>query len=138
MKRIHVVVGILLLGFAGAGLLRGAKDKPAAAPHAMYEYDPAAQTTITGTIEKVDEYRCPVTGTVGSHITVKAATGLVEVHLAPATYLKYLDFTFRPGEEVKVTGARILMDGKPALMALSVVVGRETLTFRDNKGKPLW
>ena len=29
-------------------------------------------------------------------------------------------------------------EGKPALIAKSVTIGRETFNFRDAKGRPLW
>ncbi len=127
----------LLLGCFGAAFLVQAEDKPASG-HSAYPYDSAQQITISGKIQEVKEYQCPVTGTVSAHIELKSDSGTMEVHLAPVTFLKDYEITLHPGDEVKVVGAKIVVEGKPALMAKTVAVGGTVFTFRDTNGKPLW
>ncbi len=136
MKRFPVIVATMLLGFLGAACVLQSQDK--AVPD-KYPYDVSKQVTVTGRVQAERDYRCPVSGTVGSHITVKAAVGdPMEVHLAPASFLKDFDIILRPGDEVKIVGAKIDFEGKPALLARTVTVDNATYTFRDEKGRPLW
>lgn len=138
MKGIRVSLALFLLA-AVAGMVGGliAQDK-AAQNHATYVYNTTDQVTVEGTVQEVKDYKCPVTGTVGSHITVKTSGDAIEVHLAPVTFMKEYEMVLHAGDNVKVVGAKILFEGKPALLAKTVKVGQETFTFRDEKGKPLW
>src|SRR5262249_1380041 len=68
MRTIRVVLGMwLLMLLAGTSLLTVASDKTPPS-HETYPYDIANQKVLTGTVVDVQDYACPVTGTVGSHI----------------------------------------------------------------------
>ena len=131
--RLALIIGLLL--FAGTSVV-AAQDKPA--PHESYQYDTANQTKVTGVVEAVNDYKCPVSGTLGSHITVKTSSGTMEVHLAPAAFVNKYELFIHKGDQVEIQGARIIFEGKPSLIAKTVVVDRVTFSFRDNNGKPLW
>jgi hypothetical protein len=103
-----------------------------------YTYDPANQQTVRGQVVEARDFQCPVSGTVGSHITVKSEAGTMEVHLAPASFMKLYEIAIRKNDNVTIVGSRIMFDGKPSLIARSVVIGRDTFNFRDPKGRPLW
>ncbi len=136
MKGFPVIVATMLLGFLGAACVLQSQDK---AKPGNYPYDVSKQVTFTGRIQEARDYQCPVSGTVGAHITVKGVAGdAMEVHLAPASYLKDYDISFRPGDEAKIVGVKIDFEGKPALLARTVTVDNATYTFRDEKGRPLW
>ena len=138
MRKLQITLAsLLLLFFAGAACRMIAQDKVPPA-NGTFVYNVADQVTVEGTIQEAKDYKCPVTGTVGSHITVKTAGEALEVHLAPATYLKEYEMAFHAGENVKLVGVKIQFEGKPALLAKSVTVGGATFTFRDAKGRPLW
>jgi len=102
------------------------------------KFDAANQTTIKGVIDQVSDYECPISGTMGSHLSVKNADETVEVHLAAAKFLKEYGIVFAKGDPVQVTGTKATFDGKPALLARQVIVGNRTYSFRDDKGIPLW
>ena len=137
MKSFSVVVATMLLGFLGVARVVQSQEK-AAPSQAKYSYDPARQVTVTGKIEETRDYHCPVSGAVGSHFTIKAEGELLEVHLAPARFMKDYEIKFRPGDDVKIVGVKFDFEGKRAVMARSVTVGNDTYLFRDEKGKPLW
>ena len=130
--RLALVIGLLLIAGTSVAVAQ------TAAPHESYQYDTAQQQTVTGIVEAVTQYRCPVSGTVGTHITVKLTTGTIEVHLAPAKFLKDYEILINKGDEVEIRGAKIIFEGKPSLIAKTVTVDRTTFQFRDNNGKPLW
>lgn len=138
MKQLQTTLGIvLLLFFAGAACSVIAQDKAAPA-HGSFVYNADDQVTVEGVVQEVKDYKCPVSGTIGSHIAVKNATGTIEVHLAPATFLKDNEMVFHTGDQVKLVGAKIQFEGKPALLARTATVGHTTFTFRDAQGKPIW
>ena len=99
---------------------------------------PTSEQTLRGWVVETRDFQCPVTGTVGSHITVKNETGTIEVHLAPASFMKQYEINIRKGDNVTVVGSRITFEGKSALIAKSIAIGRETYNFRDQSGRPLW
>lgn len=139
MHGIRILLGsLLLLLIVGEASQVISQEKPAAPAQQDFNYDPANQTTLQGTVQEVKDYKCPVTGTIGTHISVKNDQLTTEVHLAPAKFLKEYEIVLKPGDEVKVVGVKITFDGKPAMLAKTVTVGKETFAFRNDKGKPLW
>jgi hypothetical protein len=101
-------------------------------------YNAAAEVTLHGVVENVRDFYCPVSGTEGTHLMVATENGTVEVHLAPSQFLagKHLEF-FR-GDQVEVTGSRLIYLGHEALIARTIVRGTQTLALRKADGKPLW
>jgi DNA/RNA endonuclease YhcR with UshA esterase domain len=128
---IRVILGTGLLLF-GTALAQNNQ------PSAEYKYDLSKQVTTRGTVQEVRNFQCPVSGTVGTHITLKQDLGTIEVHLGPATFLKNYDIEIKKGDQVEVLGAKITFEGKPALIAKVVSEDKITYAFRDSSGKPLW
>jgi len=123
-----------LLVFSGLGC--GAQQKPATADVPKYDVD--SQQTISGTIQEVKDYPCPVSGSLGTHLAIKAGSEILEAHLAPAAFLKEYGISFKVGDSVKVAGVRLMFDGKPAILVREITMGDVTVTFRDDKGRPAW
>ena len=136
MKFTRVLFGVFALLLSGAQLrlFPGKKLSDAVG----YTYAPTSEQTMRGWVVETKDFQCPVTGTVGSHITVKNETGSIEVHLAPASFMKQYEINIRKGDNVTVVGSRITFEGKSALIAKSVAIGNETYNFRDQSGRPLW
>jgi len=101
-------------------------------------YNVAQEQTFSGVIKEIKDYQCPVTGTVGSHIAIAAGSDILEVHLAPSTFLKQYDIVLKPGDKVTVTGIKFEFNGKPSVLARTVSSGQSTFSFRDQKGRPEW
>jgi hypothetical protein len=137
MKFTRVLLGVFALLLSGATITLVSQEKSSPKP-APYIYVPASEQTMRGWVVESKDFQCPVTGTVGSHITVKNETGSLEVHLAPASFMKQYEINIRKGDNVTVVGSRIMFEGKTALIAKSVAIGNETYNFRDQSGKPLW
>lgn len=139
MHGIRILLGtLLLLLAAGEAFQVISQQKPAPTTQQDFTYDKAKEVTLQGKIEEVRDYKCPVTGTVGTHISVKNDQSVTEVHLAPAKFLKEYEIVLKPGDDVKIIGAAIEFEGKPSMLAKTVSVGKETFAFRDKDGKPLW
>lgn len=137
MKGTRAFLGIfIMLLLAGAGsVISQEKNTP---PQTVYTYDQSAERTVSGLVLGGRDFQCPVSGTLGSHITVKTDTATIEVHLAPASFIKQYEILIRKDDNITVVGSRIMFEGKPALIAKSIVIGRDTYNFRDPKGRPLW
>jgi hypothetical protein len=137
MKETRAFLGILImLLLASAGsVISQEKNTP---PHNAYTYDQSAERTVSGLVTGGRDFQCPVSGTLGSHITLKTETSTIEVHLAPTSFMKQYEILIRKDDNVTVVGSRIMFEGKPALIAKSIVIGRDTYNFRDPKGRPLW
>jgi DNA/RNA endonuclease YhcR with UshA esterase domain len=130
-----LAIGLLLLAGSLPG---GVLAQEQSAPSHEFRYDAAKQVVVAGVVEEVKEFRCPVTGTVGSHITVRQTSGTIEVHLAPVTFMKKYEIVINKGDRVAIQGSKILFEGKPALLAKTLADDITTYAFRDSEGRPLW
>ncbi len=133
----YPVIRIMLLVAAAAATVALTQEKNPPAQN-NYSYNTATQVTVTGRVSDARDYNCPVSGTVGAHILVSTSSGEIEVHMAPARFMKQYEIAIHKGDSVTVTGSRFSFEGKPALMAKSVIIDHDTYTFRDDKGRPLW
>jgi hypothetical protein len=137
MKRIRVLVGVFTLLLLGAANTLVSQDKDSATLPS-YTYGQSSEQTVRGWVVETRDFHCPVSGTMGSHITLKSEASTIEIHLAPATFMKQYEINIQKGDNVTVVGSRIFFEGKTALIAKSVAIGRETYNFRDAAGNPLW
>ena len=137
MKFTRVLIGLFALFLSGAAITLFSQEKNSPT-QASYSYAPASEQTMRGWVVETRDFQCPVSGTMGSHITVKNETAIIEVHLAPAAFMKQYEINIRKGDNVTVVGSRITYEGKSALIAKSVVIGNDIYNFRDQSGRPLW
>lgn len=101
-------------------------------------YNPANEVTATGVVTAVEEFACPVSeGELGSHLTLKTADGVLQIHLAPARVMHSQNLVFSPGDQLQVVGARVELYGKNGVIAQVITRGNESYIFRDHDGKLL-
>jgi DNA/RNA endonuclease YhcR with UshA esterase domain len=100
-------------------------------------YDPTTETTISGTIEEVHTI-AGRGGWSGLHLTLKTEDGEFDVHVGPAAYVEKEHFTFAKGDEIEVTGSKVMYEEHDAIIAREIVKDGETLTLRDAHGYPEW
>jgi uncharacterized protein YdeI (BOF family) len=129
-------VFILILALFAAAIPALAADKPKAD---VPKYDPAAEAKFKGVVEEVTDHQCPVSGGMGSHVTLKLADGkTIEVHIASSKFVKSYDVVFKKGDELEVTGVKVIFEGVETVFAREIKVGQDTFVFRDKDGKPVW
>jgi hypothetical protein len=131
---------ILILGLAMAMALVAppALGQKAAAP-AVPKYDKSAEALFKGTVEDVHDRQCPVSGGMGSHLTLKQPDGsLIEVHLALTKFVRQYELVFQKGDVVEVTGVRVKFEGADTIFARKIKRRDDEFLFRDGDGKPLW
>ena len=103
------------------------------------KYNSTAESVFKGTVEKMVDRRCPVSGGIGSHIMLRTQDDtLIEVHLATTEFTKLIEMNLRQGDRVEITGVKTEFEGVPTIFARSVKRGIDEFIFRDKEGKPAW
>jgi hypothetical protein len=123
---------VLLLVIAGAQGLLAQRGRMR-----MGHYDPKTVVTIKGTVEKIDQAHYMNMPGMGLHLTVKTDKETTEVHLGPAAFIEKT-MTFKEGDTIQVVGSKVMMMGRPALIAREVKKEDKVLKLRDERGMPLW
>ncbi len=101
-------------------------------------YNASDEVEVQGVVQDVQEFYCPISGEVGTHLTVKTENGAVQVHLAPTHFLRNNNLRFSPGDQIRVAGSRIIYRGHEAMIARTATLGGQTIAFRETNGHPLW
>jgi DNA/RNA endonuclease YhcR with UshA esterase domain len=100
------------------------------------KYNAATETKITGVVEDVEDFACPVSdGEMGSHLRIRTQSGTVQVHLAPARIMRAHDIKFAPGDKVEVIGSKVRYKGADDVIAREVTRGTDFYLLRDQSGK---
>ncbi|MDX6767961.1 MAG: DNA-binding protein [Elusimicrobiota bacterium] len=129
--------GTMGAGMPGRGAMRGHGGWGPGGDYSR-RFDAKTVETVSGEVLAVKKV-APLRGMgKGVHLTLKSEKETLAVHLGPSWYLDNQEFELAKGDKVEVKGSRIEFDGKPALIAVSVVKGDLTLTLRDEEGFPLW
>jgi hypothetical protein len=101
-------------------------------------YNPATVETVTGEVVAVEQ-TTPMKGMGGGvHLKLRTDKEMLSVHLGPAWYIERLDTRIEKHDRIEVTGSRVMVAGKPALIAAEVKKGDMLLKLRDDSGIPVW
>lgn len=90
-------ITILLLGIGTAAFAQG---RPG-----MRNYDPKSETTVKGTVQKVQE-QAGRHGWKGTHLVLKTDSGTLPVHVGPSSYISNKQFSFAEGDQVEILGSK--------------------------------
>ncbi len=101
-------------------------------------YDLASEMTVRGTVQEVQEFHCPVSGDLGTHLIVQTERGPIQVHVAPGRFLRGNGLSFAKGDQVEVVGSQFKYNGADTLIARKISRGNDTFAFRNSSGKPAW
>lgn len=119
-------------------LILGVNFHPPVTAQGAALYNPSNEITTKGIVKEVQEFDCPVSeGELGSHVVLKTADGIVQVHLAPVRIMSGQRLTFAPGDQIEVVGSKVRLAGQNGVIAREITRGNETYTFRDRDGKLL-
>jgi hypothetical protein len=100
-------------------------------------YDPKTEVTVKGTIEDVQQH--PGKGNwTGTHLILKTDSETFEVHVGPSAFVNQHQFSFAKGDTVEVTGSKVTIGGKEALLAREIIKDGKTLVLRNAQGVPEW
>ncbi len=146
MKKI-VAVALSLIAFAAAGTVwaqrgygRGRGGGRGWGPRSVYcrMYDPKTVETASGVISGIENF-IPERGmSTGVLITLQTDKETIPVHLGPSWYVDAQATKLAVNDRIEVKGSRIAFNGKPALVAREIRVGKSVLQFRNADGLPQW
>lgn len=95
--------------------------------------------TVQGEVVAVDRFTPMQDMMHGVRLTLRSGNDQnIIVHLGPAWYVDRQYLRFDNGDNVRVTGSRVQMDGQRVIMATEVRRGDEVLLLRDRDGLPRW
>lgn len=99
-------------------------------------YDSGKEVKVKGTIEEIRDVPGQWEGT---HLVVKSGDKTYLLHLAPGSFLKDIEASFKPGDTVEATGCPAPEDkGDNEILVREITDGNNTATLRDSKGVPVW
>ena len=125
-------VSIMIAAFATAAYAQGGTRG------AGGNYNPATETTVTGTVDAVNNVPSPGGGGGGLHLMIAAPAGPIEVEVGPASFLAAKKVTFAKRDVVVVVGSKVKVQDRDVVIAREIKKGDQVLTLRDAKGFPLW
>jgi sporulation protein YlmC with PRC-barrel domain len=95
--------------------------------------------TVQGEVTAVDQFTPMGDMVPGVRLIMRSGNNDdIMVHLGPAWYIDRQYLRFERGDQVRVTGSRVQMDGQRVYMATDVRRGDEVLLLRDREGLPRW
>jgi len=125
-------VGVLVVLLLGMGVNF---RRPVPAQGAAL-YNPATEIVAKGVVTEVRDFACPVSeGEIGSHLMLKTADGVLQVHLAPGRILRSQQLSFASGDQLTVIGSKTRVFGSNDLIAREITRGTEQFVLRDPTGK---
>jgi hypothetical protein len=74
----------------------------------------------------------------GVHLTLQTDKETIPAHLGPGWYIEKETPHIEANDTITVTGSRVSVGGKPAIIAAQVKKGNEILKLRDENGIPVW
>lgn len=103
------------------------------------KFDASKVTTVEGTIESVSTFEPESGAAPGVKLNVKTDDGkTMIVHTGPKQFIDQQELKFDQGKKIKITGAKVELDGQTVLIASKVTAEDKTVDLRDSQGKPHW
>ncbi len=120
-------------------LLAGSEAPASTRIHYTTLYKPATVETIRGEIVSLGKTISGNGRTYCETLTLKTDRGIIWVILKPETFKPKTTLTLRPRDQVEITGSRIALPGKTAVLAAKVTKGGDIMVLRDTAtGRPAW
>lgn len=130
--------GVTLALFALVALAPAAVHAQRGMRMGPMHYDPATETTVTGTVAEVKNTPAPGRGMGGIHLVFDAPDGRVDVRVGPAAFVEGQHVTFAAGDSLTITGSKTTIDSQQVIVAREIRKGDQVLTLRNAQGFPLW
>jgi len=141
MRQAVCVAAVLLLVFMGATVFgQPWQGSGGWGMKGSYQrmYNPATVESISGVVTGVEKIT-PMKGMrYGVHLMVKTEKETIPVHLGPGWFIESQDIKIEKGDRIEVKGSRVMVAGKPAIIAAEVKKGKDILQLRDNAGVSVW
>jgi len=101
------------------------------------KYDFHTETKTKGVVEEVN--LLPMgTRKDFTELIIKSGDYKVHIYVCPKPFQEEMGISFSKGDEVAVTGSKVKQEASDVILARELVKGTDTLSFRDDKGNPVW
>jgi hypothetical protein len=101
------------------------------------KYDLHTETKTKGVVEEVNLLSLG-TRKDFTELIIKSGDDQLHVYVCPKPFQEEMGIRFSKGDEVAVTGSKVKQDASDVILARELVKGTDTLSFRDDRGKPVW
>jgi len=107
-------------------------ERPRQAAARSLAYNAAQETMIEGTVLSYSAEAA--TPPMGAHVVLQTASGAIDVHLGPASYLQANHFSLTKGDSVKAVGANSATRQGSVFLVRVIQKGGQSLALRTAKG----
>jgi len=128
---IAALIVFLAVGVSGAQPRGNAGEKP-------FQYDPATVETVRGLVVAAPQPTPKGGMPERAQFTLKTDRETLTVYLGPGWFVEQQGLKIASLDQVQVTGSRIMVQGKAALLAGEIRKGNQVLQLRNEQGQPLW
>lgn len=101
-------------------------------------YNPETVRVFEGKISSVQTFGDVTRPTPHKQILMRTLQGEVVVDLGPVWFIELQDINLYPGEQVKVVGSLIKIEGTRYVIASSITINNNTVKLREANGLPVW
>lgn len=101
-------------------------------------YKPATVETARGEIVSLGKTISGNGKTYCETLTLKTDRGNIWVILKPENFRPKTSLNLQSRDQVEITGSRVNLPGKAAIIAAKVKKGDTTMILRDSTGRPAW
>src|SRR5438552_8166632 len=127
----RLLLGVTLATLMASNLLAAPQEKEPT-------YQLGTETTVTGTVTKLFT-KTGQRGTPRQRATLKQADGsTIDIHIGPASYIASRKMILKIGDQLTVTGSRVVEQRAPLVVVRRILRGQQTLDMRKADGKRLW
>jgi hypothetical protein len=126
---------LLLVSSLTLSLAASAQQAASADLRMLRSYNVNREVSLVGTVVKFDP--ASTIPPIGAHVTLQTASGPVDVHLGNAKLLTASHMTLNPGDNVRVVGEALALDGSTYFGARIVQKGMQIVAVRNTRGFPL-
>ena len=125
-----MVLCFMMLALVQTGLGQGGGKGP-------LPFNPKTIETVQGIVVEAPEVKESGIPEM-ERLTLKTKQEKLTVVLGPNWYLARQDWKINLLDRLAVTGSRLNLNGRPALIAQEVKKGEQVMKLRDSSGRPLW
>ncbi|HET6613693.1 MAG TPA: hypothetical protein VFG83_16955 [Kofleriaceae bacterium] len=102
-------------------------------------FNPSQMVTVSGTVQSINTVK-PMEGmSEGVMVLVRTDSGqVVPVQLGPSWFITRQGPIVQQGDTISIHGSRAQVNGKPVVIASTLMKGNMALMLRDRRGMPVW
>ena len=105
---------------------------------AQRDYDLKTVETIGGKVLSIEKTTPAKRRGYWVDLMLQTLNETIAVQLGPAWYIDTQTPRIEANDTITVTGSRLTLDGRSAIVAADITKGNELLKLRDDNGIPVW